>query len=83
MQYIISITRAQALLQQLRLCVGCFRAGRGVTHLGEIRLRGPLHILKNDFIHFSANIGPLLNRRCGPRMARDAVGLPCGVVLAA
>jgi hypothetical protein len=68
-------TRACARLSQRRIRVGCARPYGGEMHVGEIRLRSHLHILKTDSIHFSATVGPALKRHCGPRMAAVAV---CG-----
>lgn len=58
--------RACARLSQrrIRACCACPRGGE--MHVGEIRLRSHMHILKTDSIHFSAATGPALKRRCGP-----------------
>jgi hypothetical protein len=66
-------TRARARLPQRRIRAGCARSCGGEMHIGEIRLRTHLHILKTDSIHVSATAGPALKRHCGPRMAAVAV----------
>lgn len=66
-------SRAHAWLSQRRICAGCARFRSGEMHVGEIRLRSHLHILKINSIHFSATVGPALNRRCDPRMAVVAI----------
>jgi hypothetical protein len=68
-------TRARARLSQRHIRVGYARLYGGEMHVGEIRLRTHLHILKTDSIHFSATVGPALKRHCGPRTAAVTV---CG-----
>jgi hypothetical protein len=58
-----------------RACARLHPPCGGEAHVGEIRLRPHLHILKTDSIHVSATAGPALKRHCGPRMAAVAV---CG-----
>jgi hypothetical protein len=66
-------TRARARLSQRRVRAGCARPLGGEMHVGEIRLRTHLHILKTDSIHFSVVPGPALKRCCGPRMTAVTV----------
>jgi hypothetical protein len=68
-------TRARARLSQRRIRVGCACPRGGEMHVGEIRLRTHLHILKTDSIHFSATAGLALKRHCGPRTTAVTV---CG-----
>ncbi len=56
-----------------RACARSHPPRGGEMHVGEIRLRTHLHILKIDSIHFSATVGPALKRHCGPRTATVAV----------
>ena len=67
--------RARARLSQRRIRAGGARLRGGEMHVGEIRRRTHLHILKTDSIHFSATAGPALKRHCGPRTAAVTV---CG-----
>lgn len=59
-------TRAHARLSQRRIRAVCARPYGGNPHIGEIRLRDHMHILKTDSIHVSAATGPALKRPCGP-----------------
>ncbi|HJV72723.1 MAG TPA: hypothetical protein VJ654_00750 [Noviherbaspirillum sp.] len=65
--------RARARLSQRRIRAGCARPYGGNPHIGEIRLRDHMHILKTDSIHVSAAAGPALKRHCGPRTAAISV----------
>lgn len=66
-------TRVHARVSQRCLGAGCARPRGGVTHIGEIRLRAHMHILKTTSIHVSAATGPALKRPCGPRTAAVSV----------
>ena len=67
------LTRVHARVSQWRIDAPCARPRGGATHIGEIRLRAHMHILKTTSIHVSAATGPALKRPCGPRMAAIAV----------
>jgi hypothetical protein len=66
-------TRVRARVSQWRIDAPCARPRGGATHIGEIRLRAHMHILKTTSIHVSAATGPALKRPCGPRSAAVSV----------
>ena len=65
--------RAGARVSQRRFDAACARPRGGRLHIGEIRWRMTVNVLKTDSFHVSAATGPALKQRRGPRTATMSI----------